>query len=83
MNMICDSVIPTKEQLKKIKNDFPVGCHVKLIKMNDEQAPNPGTKGIVSYIDDIGTIFVNWENGSSLGVVFKEDIIERLEEVAD
>lgn len=48
-----------------------------LIKMDDEQAPSPGTKGIVRFVDDIGTVFVKWENGSMLGVVLGCDKIKR------
>ena len=38
----------------------------------------PGTQGIVSAVDDIGTIFVKWENGSSLGVVYGVDIVKKV-----
>ena len=38
--------------------------------MDDIAAPPPGTKGIVQFVDDIRTIHVNWENGSSLGVCY-------------
>ena len=50
-----------------------VGKRVELIYMNDNQAPPVGTKGIITKIDDIGTIHVNWDNGSSLGLVDGED----------
>ena len=33
----------------------------------------PGTKGTVVCVDDIGTIHVHWDNGSSLGVAYGED----------
>lgn len=50
-----------------------IGKTVVLIYMNDKQAPEPGTKGIVKNVDDMGTIHVNWENGSSLGLISGED----------
>lgn len=53
-----------------------VGKRVELIYMNDKQAPVPGTQGTVTKIDDIGTIHVNWDNGSSLGLVTGEDIFK-------
>ena len=28
-----------------------------------------GDQGVVSHIDDIGTVFVKWDNGSNLGLV--------------
>ena len=39
----------------------------------------PGDKGTVTGVDDIGTIFVNWDSGSSLGVAFGEDLCRKIE----
>jgi hypothetical protein len=39
----------------------------------------PGDKGTVSLVDSIGTIFVDWDNGSGLGVAYGEDRVRRLE----
>jgi hypothetical protein len=52
------------------------GKRVELIYMNDNQAPAAGTKGTVRKVDDIGTIHVNWDNGSSLGLIKDEDIFK-------
>lgn len=68
------------EMKKELEEKYPEGCRVKLVKMDDSQAPPEGTKGTVRFIDDIGTIHVKWDNGSSLGVVFGEDECEKLEE---
>ena len=38
----------------------------------------PGLKGTVLSVDDIGTIHVAWDNGSSLGVVYGVDVIKKL-----
>ena len=38
----------------------------------------PGEQGTVQFIDDIGTIFVNWDCGSGLGVAYGEDIIRKI-----
>lgn len=45
------------------------GMRVKLIYMEDPQAPALGTEGTVQFIDDIGTIHVAWDTGCSLGLV--------------
>ena len=45
------------------------GMRVKLLSMEDPQAPAPGTEGTVQYIDDMGTIHVAWDTGCSLGLV--------------
>lgn len=36
----------------------------------------PGDKGTVDHIDDIGTVHIDWDNGSNLGLVPGEDVFE-------
>lgn len=55
-NSNCISV----EELNALKKKFPPGSRVMLMRMVDKQAPPPGTKGTVDYIDNIGTISVSW-----------------------
>ena len=45
------------------------GIRVRLISMDDMQAPPAGTEGTVQYVDDAGTIHVHWDTGGSLGLV--------------
>lgn len=45
------------------------GARVRLISMNDVQAPPVGTEGTVQYVDDAGTVHVHWDTGGSLGLV--------------
>ena len=59
--------------IAELREQFPKGCRVELIRMDDPQAPPVSTKGTVTHIDDIGTIHVKWDNGSGLGVVYGED----------
>ena len=33
----------------------------------------------VRKVDDVGTVFVDWDCGSRLGVVYGEDVIHRIE----
>lgn len=49
-----------------------------LKKMNDVQAPPVGTKGTIIFADDVGSIIVEWDNGSRLNVVLDEDEISIL-----
>lgn len=67
------------KSLEKLRKKYPVGKVVELVKMDDIQAPPVGTKGVVEFIDDIGTIHIKWENGSSLGVVHGVDICRVIE----
>lgn len=62
-----------KEIIEKLKKSYPVGCRVVLDHMDDPQAPPVGTKGTVIGVDDIGSILVDWDNGSGLNVVYGED----------
>ena len=57
------------------------GMRVRLIKMDDVQAPPIGTIGTVTGVDDIGTIHVHWDTGSSLGLIPDEDEWEVVENV--
>ncbi len=72
---------PTRAQIDALKVTFAPGTRVRLIEMDDTQAPPIGTEGNVIAVDDIGTIHVQWDNGSSLGVVYGEDKIEMLDSV--
>ena len=57
------------------------GKRIRLISMeNDPQPIEPGEEGTVDHVDDLGTIFVKWDNGRSLGVVPEEDEYEILNE---
>ena len=69
---------PSRETVERIRAQYPVGCRVELIKMDDIQAPPIGTKGTVTGVDDIGSIMVSWDNGSTLHVVYGENICRKI-----
>lgn len=57
-----------------IKNKYPAGTRIKLIEMNDPWNPvEPGTKGTVEFVDDIGQIHMKWDNGRTLALVPGQD----------
>lgn len=64
---------PSKDVIDSLRQQFPVGCRVKLLKMDDPQAPPIETMGTVTGVDDAGSIMVRWDNGSGLSVVWGED----------
>ena len=68
----------SQKTLDKLRTQYPKGTRVKLIKMNDYQAPPKGTQGTVLGVDDAGSILVSWDTGSSLSVVYGDDIVEKL-----
>ena len=61
-----------------LKDLYPAGTRVKLVEMNDIQAPPIGTLGTVMYVDDIGTIHIRWDNGSTLGAAYAEDRVIKI-----
>ena len=66
-------MFPDKEVVEKIKKEFKKGTRVKLVRMDDFQAPPIGTLGTVIGVDDTGSIMVSWDNGSSLNVIYNVD----------
>ena len=50
------------------------GKQIELISTSDPYTElKPGDRGTVDFVDDMGTIHVNWDNGSHLGLVPVED----------
>ena len=73
-------VFPNKEIVERVRRDYPAGTRVKLVKMDDPQAPPIGTHGTVIGVDDTANIMVAWDNGSGLNVVYGEDICRKVDE---
>lgn len=71
---------PNREEARKVREQFPTGCRVELVKMGPDPFSKlqPGDRGTVNLVDDIGTVFVSWDCGSGLGMVYGEDQIKRL-----
>lgn len=65
----------SKEALARIREEYTEGTRVELSRMSDPCRTDlvPGCKGTVRFVDDMGTIHVSWDIGSSLGVVYGED----------
>ena len=68
----------TVEELTLRKAQFPVGCRVKLISMEDPYAPKGGSLGTVTNIDPFGDLEVDWDCGSKLKVIYGVDNVVRL-----
>jgi hypothetical protein len=70
---------PRKEIVLRLREQYPSGARIELVRMNDPYSKlKPGDQGTVASVDDIGTVFVNWDCGSSLGAAYGEDVIRRL-----
>ena len=64
---------PSQKIVDRIKSENKKGTRVRLDRMNDFQAPPIGTLGTVDFVDDIGSIHVIWDTGSTLAVAYGED----------
>ena len=64
---------PSREQIERLRKQYPVGTTVELISMEDAQSPHPGTLGRIQGVDDAGSILVAWQNGSSLSLIPEAD----------
>ena len=69
---------PNRETVDTIRQQFPSGTRVELVRMDDVQAPPIGTLGTVLGVDDSGSLIMRWDNGCGLNVVYGEDIVRKV-----
>lgn len=63
-----------KELVQRMKDTYPAGTRIVLDCMGDDPRPiEPGTKGTVLIVDDMGTVHCDFDNGRRLGLVPGED----------
>ena len=70
---------PSRETVEWLRREYPAGTRVELVRMDDVQAPPPGTIGEVLGVDDTGSLLMRWSNGSRLNVVYGEDVVRKVE----
>lgn len=70
---------PSPEMVKIARRLFTPGSRVVLIEMNDPYCHLvTGEQGTVTAVDDTGTVFVRWDSGHELGVLYGVDWIRKL-----
>jgi len=70
---------PTKEQVNHVREMYTSGTRVELVSMSDPYTTlAEGSQGTADFVDDTGTLFVKWDCGSRLGVVYGEDRVKRV-----
>ncbi|MCM1329613.1 MAG: DUF4314 domain-containing protein [Ruminococcus sp.] len=69
---------PDEETLEKIRAEYPAGTRVRLVKMDDFQAPPVGSIGTVLSVDDAGSLIVKWDCGCGLNVVYGVDTVHKI-----
>ena len=56
---------------------YKKGDRIKLVSTTDKWTNlKPGDLGTVRLVDGIGTVHINWDNGSGLGMIPGKDVIE-------
>lgn len=59
-----------KKRIESIKQRYPEGTRICVDSMGDDPRPiEPGTKGTVDWVDDIGTVHCNFDNGRRLDML--------------
>ncbi len=57
-----------------IRSKFKIGQEIELLEdVENENSLTKGMKGKVLYVDDLGDVIVDWENGSSLNLIYGVD----------
>lgn len=70
---------PSRKTVEQLRKLYPTGCRVELIGMDDPYSKlTPGDCGTVRMVDDTGTVFVGWDKGGSLGIVYGVDRIRKV-----
>lgn len=70
---------PDRTIAERVRKLYPPGTRVRLVKMDDPYSKLiPGDAGTVRFVDDTATVHIQWDNGSTLGAVYGEDIIEKI-----
>ena len=66
----------SKAALESLRERYPAGTRVELVSMDD---PYNKRRGTVAWVDDMGTIHVAWDCGSSLGIVYGVDSCRKVD----
>lgn len=70
---------PSRAVLESLRRSYPEGTRVALVSMDDPYTKlQPGDQGTVIAVDDMGTVHIQWNNGSTLGAAYGLDVIRKL-----
>ena len=73
------NTFPPREIVERLRLQYPSGFRVELVSMDHPYARlKPGDRGTVVAVDDIGTVHIDWDNGSGLGAAYGVDVIRRI-----
>jgi len=72
---------PSRELVERLRKRYPAGSRIELISMDDPYREMlPRLKATVLAVDDMATVHIQWDNGSTLGAVHGVDQIREVSE---
>lgn len=77
---------PSDEAVIKLREEYPPGTRIALVKMNDPQSIlKPGDRATVIKVSDAGQLCCSWDNEGTLRLDYFEDEYRKLtsEELAE
>ena len=74
---------PDRKTVERLREQYPDGTRVRLLSMDDPQAPPIGTEGTVNGVDDAGNIMVSWDSGGGLNLVYGVDSFQIVPTMTD
>lgn len=78
-NELDEKIDHSKNKVTRLREEYPVGTVVQLLDdMSGEIGMPEGLKGTVTYVDDIGNIQVEWENGRNLSIIPEQDSFKKI-----
>lgn len=74
---------PDRKTVERLREQYPDGTRVRLLSMDDPQAPPIGTEGTVIGVDDAGNIMMSWDRGGGLNLVYGVDSFQIVPTMTD
>lgn len=70
---------PKREQVERIRKQYPKGTRLELIAMDDPYSTlRTGDRGTVGFVDDAGQIGMAWDSGSQLSLIPNVDSFRKV-----
>ena len=71
----------TQAFIRQLRKKYPEGTRVELESLYDpcRTKLRAGDHGTVTFVDAHGTIFVDWDCGISLGLIYEDDVFRIIE----
>ena len=71
--------IISKAALETRRTRYKPGTRIEIVRLEDPHTSlRPGDRGWTTIIDDCGTVFANWDNGSTIGCLYMVDEIRKV-----